>query len=426
MNTRLVLAMAACAGSIEAADIGWDALLSSHGADHSLVAARERVKELGQGQLVQLWEDLEVRYDAKRADLRKQEVGLRISPSGFGEIGANRALWTARREVGDLKLRQMESEAIFDRYGLALDWRFQERQRRYHLEMKEICERRLEVLAKLAADPKFNPEYLVEAQIGRTEYLAKAEGDLYQMSQAERKMRQYLPGTGAVRLEGELLTRQEVERFLAGIDPAKADSFPRVKLAQGQLALEQAKTDQEVAASRRWLGYLEAGYTFDVDENRLELQTQRDNISFGFGIKIPLFDGSSQNIARRRAELAQARLNFQDDREDVERKVGDLRLSIGSLLRQTAVLDSFAARVDAGRLFTDYAVRSGSDPLLLLKAKQTSIESAWRIEELHFAILRQYIELLHLSGSLVARPEVNHLLSKYPPVSAAGRLEGGS
>lgn len=74
-----------------------------------------------------------------------------------------------------------------------------------------------------------------------------------------------------------------------------------MEIAAGELELERAKASQEIASTRRWVSYLEAGYTFDEDENRLERATRRDGISFGAGIKIPLFDGSSRNVARRNA-----------------------------------------------------------------------------------------------------------------------------
>lgn len=405
-------------------DIGWDELISSHRATHSLVAARQHSLELGQGQGRQLWEDMELRYAAKRADLRKQEVGLRISPSGFGEIGANQSLWTARRKLGETKVKQKLSEALFERYSLALAWRYQQRQRSYHLDMKSLSENRIQVLAKMSATEDFDPEDLVEAQLHRTEYMSKAEGDVYKMAQAERKMRQYIPGSGVVRLDGPMLSPSEIAVILDGIDPSRADSFPDVKVAAGELSLEQAKTNQEVASSRRWLGYLEASYTFDVDENKLEVLTHRDNIAFGCGFKIPIMDGSSQEVARRKAELAEVRMKFIDERQDVERKVAELRLSIGSMLRQIAVLDSFATRVDAGKLFTDFAIKSGSDPVLLLKARETAIQNSWNIDYLHFEILVQYLEILHLSGKLVQEPEVNHLLTRKPPVSVGG-VPGG-
>ena len=405
------------------APLDWDALVGSHPRDLSLNAAKERIKELDAVGGTQLWQDLELSYEAKRADLRKQEVGLKISPPGFGELSANRAISTSRKDLGASVLRLKTAEAIYDRFRLGLDWLFQSRQRRYHQEMSDLYTRRTEAYAKFASDPRFSPDDLVEAQVKRTEALSKIEGDNYSLVQIENRMRLFAPDLGEIRLDGDLLSPREVEAILSTIDPSKPDAFPDIEVGSRKLGLAQAKTQQEIASSNRWLSYLETSYAFDVDENRLERRTQRDNISFGFGIKIPLFDGSSQEIARRKADLAATRLQYQDDREDLQRKVSELMLSIGSMVHQMVVLDSFSRKVDAGGLFTDFALKSGGNPLLILSAKETSVQSAWKeLEELRFLILRDYLEILHVTGMLVARPAHNPLLAKSEPsrVSGAG------
>lgn len=404
-------------GMVGAEPLGWDALIGGYTRDLSLNAAKSKVGELGESQGLQLWDDLEFRYAAKRADLRKQEFGLRVSPAGFGELRANRSLVRSRRDLGSAVLRQKTGEAVRDRYKLALDWRYQDRQRHYHLDMADLYVQRISALAKLVSDERFDPEDLVKAQVKRAEFLAKAEGDRYKMAQIEHHMRQFVPSMTEVRLEGELLSSREIEAVLAGVDPTRGDTFPEVQVAEQEMALVQAKSRQEVASSRRWISYLEAGYTVDVDENSKERVTHRDNISFGGGIKIPLFDGSAQEIARRRADLAEARLDYQDDREDVERTVAELRLSIGSMVRQVMVLDSFAAKVDAGGLFADFAMKTGGDPLMVLSARQTSIENRWMIDELRFLMLYDYLEILYCTGILVKNPSVNHLLAKAPPLA---------
>ena len=415
MRAALVLALASVLPA--AAPLDWNRLVGGYRQDLSLQAAKTKVDELVGASGIQFWDELELRYAAKRADLRKQELGLRLSPAGFGELSANRDVARARRALGDAHLLMKTSEALYDRYKLALDWRFQTRQREYHLQMKALCDRRVETMAKLSGKDVFDPKDLVKAQVQRVEYLSKAEGDLSSLARIEHHMRRFVPDSGKVELPGALVSASEIQTSLSRLDLGDATGFPEVEIAAGELELERAKASQEIASTRRWVSYLEAGYTFDEDENRLERATRRDNISFGAGIKIPLFDGSSRNVARRNADLAEVRLSFQDDREDNLRDVEKLRISIGSMLRQLVVLDSFSRRVDAGKLFADFALgASGGDPLLLLSAQETSIETSWRREELHFLMLYEYLELLRLTGTMAREPLKNHFLSSTPAI----------
>jgi hypothetical protein len=418
-SARVGIALAVCAAVACGDSLDWNSLVGGYRQDLSLQAAKVKVDELVGAKGSQLWDEMELRYGAKRADLRKQEVALRLSPAGFGELKANREMAKARRTLGDAHLVQKTSEALYDRYKLALDWLFQTRQRKYHQEMESVSSRRIAAMAKLSAHETFDPQDLVKAQVNRIEYFSKSEGDLSSLARIERHMRQFAPDMGQVSLQGQLLSPAEIERTLASLDTSAADSFPDVAIVAGEMEVEKAKSSQEIASSRRWVSYLEAGYTFDVDENRKERLTHRDNIGFGFGIKVPFLDGSSRDIARRKADFAEVRLSFQDDREDCLRDIEKLRISIGTKLRQITVLDSFALRVDAGKLFADFAIRSGSDPLLLLKAQETSIVTAWRREELLFLALYEYLELLQLTGALARDPARNHLLSGTPPLTLA-------
>ncbi|MCB9495983.1 MAG: TolC family protein [Fibrobacteria bacterium] len=402
----------------------WERLVGSFSNDLSLQATRQKVTELSSTRGFQLWDEVEVRYGAKRADLRKQEVDLRVSPVGFGELGANRNLDRARATLGRAVLRRETAETIRNRYRMALDWLYQTRQRKFHLDMQELARQRIQVLAKLTGDSRFEPEDLVRTQVDLVEYVSKTEGDLYSLAQIENRMRRYVPDFDGVRLEGELLTPAEIEANLKGVDPASCDSFPDALVANRKLEIASARTQKEVAASRRWISYLQAGYTFDVDENRLERATHRDNISFGAGVVIPLFDGGASNIARRRADLAEARLEFQDQRDEIERDVSNLQLSIGSMARQITVLDSFATKVDAGGLFAEFALKSGGDPLLVLQARETSVQNSWKIEKLRFQMLADYLEILHRTGALVDEPGVHHLLSRKPPLALAPAPRG--
>lgn len=418
-HRTLSVAIATSVSLSWAAPLDWNELVGGYGQDLSLQAAKVKVDELVGSRGMQLWDEMELRYGAKRADLRKQELALRVSPAGFGELKANRDMAKARRVLGDAHLAQKTSEALYDRYKLALDWLFQTRQRKYHQDMKSVCDRRVAAMAKLSSQETFDPQDLVKAQVDRIEFLSKAEGDLSSLARIEHHMRQFVPDMGPVTLQGQLLSPREIEKTLAALDTSAADSFPDVAIAGGEMEVEKAKASQEIASSRRWLSYLEAGYTIDVDQNSRERLTHRDNIAFGFGIKVPFLDGSSRNIARRKADFAEVRLSFQDDREDCLRDIEKFRISIGAMLRQITVLDSFALRVDAGKLFADFAIRSGSDPLLLLKAQETSIETSWRREELHFLALYDYLELLHLAGAMARAPEKIHLLSGTPRLTAA-------
>lgn len=392
-----------------AAPADWSELLSSHERDPSLVSSRRRAAELTADGVPQLWDDLELRYEAKRGDLRKQEIGLRLSPAGLGELSASRASLREARSLGDSKLAEKAADALLDRYRLGLRWLRQKRRVEFHQAMADLCRRRVELLAGLSGSADFDAKELVEGQVDRADWLGQVEADRYDLAETEGRIRSILPGSDSVVLDTALLPVSEVERRIASLSGNVDDSFPSLSSARGRLALAEAREREEETSNRRWISYLSVSWTFDQDENSSERGRSLDNLGFGAGIRVPFLDGGSRDLARRRADLAEAQLDFQDERDDLRRELGDLRLEIGALLRQTAVLDSFARRVDAGQLFERFAARTGADPLLLLRARETSLRSAWKIQALRLEILDRYLRILRLSGAL--DPDANQILA---------------
>ena len=78
-------------------------------------------------------------------------------------------------------------------------------------------------------------------------------------------------------------------------------------------------------------------------------------------------------------------------------------------------MQEFSRQVDAGSLFKDYAVRAGSDPLLLLKARESSVSNELRAVKLEYEIYDRYLSLLQYSGVLAKSDVQNHLAAGITP-----------
>ena len=90
-----------------------------------------------------------VEFDpAVGSEIRKTRPAVIVSNDA-----ANRNLSRARRGLGEAVLYQKTAEAIRDRYKLALDWRFQTRQRAYHLEMADMYAQRIAALIRESGLP---------------------------------------------------------------------------------------------------------------------------------------------------------------------------------------------------------------------------------------------------------------------------------
>jgi hypothetical protein len=304
---------------------------------------------------------------------------------------------------------------LLDRLDAGLHWIYQNRQMAYHAALRDVYDQRIGAMEKLVGDSHFDPRDLVATQLLRTENAAAVVGDQSDIAELEVRLKALAPCWTRIALDTHLVAIGRLQEVLASIPTGIDSTFPEINAASRKLQLCQGQYDLEDSKSSRWFDYVQIGWDWESDSILSKKNRNASNLrplTGEIGIVIPLFDGSNQDMARKRAALADAKGDYLDQRRDAERKLAAMRMEVASLARQAAVLDSLSAKVDAGSLFRDYALRSGSDPLLVLQAKATSIESSWQSEKLRFNILDKYLDLLYMSGWLSRNPGSNPLAGR--------------
>lgn len=410
MIAVLGLMAASCGGT----PLGWDSLLGSTRTDPQVLAAVGQVRELRGTDGTLLWDKVGAKWDLKRGDFKEMEWDLKVSPVAWGERSADRATWDARRSLGSSRADQAMSQALLERLQTGLRWIAQNREMAYHAALRDLYDQRISAMAKLVGDARFDPRDLVASQLLRTESAADVVADRSDVDALERRLHALAPGFAEIVLDTHLVP---VARVRADVESSGSDSVrsPDLVVAGRRLDLAAGMEELERRRSSRWLDYVQVGWDWE-DSSSISKKDRSASrwrsFSAEIGFVLPFFDGSSQDRARRLAALADARGVLMQERMDLERRLVGLRMDIQSLLKQREVLDSLSAKVDAGALFGEYALRSGGDPLLLLQAKATSIESSWRSEKLRFEILDKYLTFLYLTGGLPRAASSNPLLER--------------
>lgn len=393
---------------------GWDSLLASARQDPQVVSADGQLKVLRKTDGTLLWDELGAKWNLKRGDFKEVEYDVRISPTAWGERGANRATWDARRSLGSAQSDMVLSQALLDRLQVGLHWIYESRELTYHVALRDLYDTRIQTMGKLVGDPRFDPRDLVATQLLRTEYAAEVVADQSDVDALERRLSLLSPGTKGADLDTQLISLSRVQEIVATAMDSEASS-PDLRVAGRKLDLATGMEELERKRSSRWLDYIQLGWTWE-DTATLSKRNRDGSdwrvLTAEVGFVLPFFDGSSQDRARKVAALADARGEYLQEKTDLGRRLENQRMEIVSLLRQRTVFDSLSAKVDAGALFGAYAIKSGADPLLLLQAKATSLETSWRSEKLRFDILDRYLSILYLTGALARAPAVNPLQAR--------------
>lgn len=395
----------------EAVVLDWGTLLGSIDKDPKLQSSNDRVSLLKQTPGIGYWDDLELRYEMEGLDLREHKVNLRLQPNGFGERKAFRSVSQARLNKTQAEKELALAEALFDRYVLAVDWLYRTHQLAHHKILLGVYEDRIQVHQGLSGTDRFDPKDMVESQQMVVELEGHILADQNDLQEIEQVLGSLIIGWKSVQLDTIGLLSSADLRARLETFPAKVDStFPEYKVALESLKKVQREQDLERASRRDLLSYAQIGYAWQIPEAGERDKTKpMEDVSIGFGIRIPFGDGRKQDLFDTEVDIADEKASLVELQWELSKDVNKMNRKIGSLVRQMSVRDSFVAKVDAGSLFTDYALRAGADPLLLLKARATALSTAWDSEKLRFEAYLLYLEMLKMTGVLSRDPGTNHL-----------------
>ena len=112
---------------------------------------------------------------------------------------------------------------------------------------------------------------------------------------------------------------------------------------------------------------------------------------------------------QRQIDFLESERDYHKTKRDVAQKEERRREEILGLIAQREVQKKFVDQVDQGALFEDFANRAGNDPLLLLRARQSSVESQLKIVAIEDNIFTVYLDLLFETGALGRTDVSNHL-----------------
>ena len=301
----------------------------------------------------------------------------------------------------------------------------------------------------------FNPEDLMTALEKSASYKADLLSDSTALRDAELKMKIWVPDFEGVDLDTAFLpTMEELEQNLSG-GVEVSENFPQVAMAKGKRDSEVARAKQDVSKGRDYISHIGIGYSLQIEslmekyktlyaddvfgtgeysdyvddfkketgcENRLNcaksvdvLVPDKDNrktadkFFLNLAVRLPFFDSNKDSDLRQQVATLDAESDYLDDVREVNQKVARLTEEILALIGQWKVQKDYAEQVNASGFMEQFARNAGSDPLLLLRAKESSLESDMKAVKLEYDIFVRYLGLLDYAGGLARQGVSNHL-----------------
>ena len=405
----------------------WDKLVASADEDPVIQASQKKQTAIGGRSCTRLWDDLEFEYTLDGFGFLEHDFELKIKPKAFGEGSADEAYWKSQAEYQRALMNYDRSAVMFERYEHVL----RQQIRLIHEQLAQIAADRIEVLQALAGSETFRLQDLVTAMEEQAAISAKLVADSNSMNDSKLKLLSFVKGYDSVSIDSNFLpTIDELKSILKDM-PMDAEKYADVAAAKAKWLVNEKKAGQDAAGERNFISKIGVGYKYVHAKYKYKWVTQscsgsscteewqlqrtdddrrtQDKFYASVAIRLPFFSGNDNSNLKRQIDVLESERDYQEAKRDLSQKVERLREEILGLIAERDVQQKFVEQVDQGALFEDFATKAGNDPLLLLRAKESSLQSQLKIVQLDMDIFTIYLDMLDRMGALARTDVTNHL-----------------
>ena len=409
----------------------WDKLVASADEDPVIQASQKKQTAIGSRSCTRLWDDLEFEYTLDGFGFLEHDFELKIKPKAFGEGSADEAYWKSQTEYQRALMNYDRSAVMFERYEHALRYVLRQQIRLIHEQLAQIAADRIEVLQALAGSETFRLQDLVTAMEEQAAISAKLVADSNSMNDSKLKLLSFVKGYDSVSIDSNFLpTMDELKSILKDM-PMDAEKYADVAAAKAKWLVNEKKAGQDAAGERNFISKIGVGYKYVHAKYKYKWVTQscsgsscteewqlqrtdddrrtQDKFYASVAIRLPFFSGNDNSNLKRQIDVLESERDYQEAKRDLSQKVERLREEILGLIAERDVQQKFVEQVDQGALFEDFATKAGNDPLLLLRAKESSLQSQLKIVQLDMDIFTIYLDMLDRMGALARTDVTNHL-----------------
>ena len=458
---RIVALPALLSAAVFAGPLTWDKLVQSAQSDPRYEAAQKRSEATASSRSTKLWDKLELRYQLDGFSFAKHDFELRVTPKSFGEGESDRERYEAVKTYEQARFGVERSLLLYDRYERGVRYVMRKKINEINKQLLQVNADRIEVLHLKSGSATFNAEDLMSTLEKGASIRADLLSDSTALRDAELKMKIWVPDFDEVDLDSSFLpTMDELAQNLAnGVEVN--ENFPLVAMARGKRDSEVAQAKQDVSKGRDYISHIGIGYSLQVEslmekyktlyaddvwgtgaytpdksdekyQNEfiketgcqtalnckgsvnmlvpdLDNRKTADKFFLNLAFRLPLFDSGKDSDLKFQVAKLDAESDYLGDVRDINQKVARLTEEVLALIGQWKVQKEFVEQVNASGFMEQFARNAGSDPLLLLRAKESALESDMKAVKLEYDIFARYLELLNYAGILAREGVVNHL-----------------
>ena len=464
MKNVTLISLALSAAAI-ASPLTWERLVESAKTDPRYESAEKRAEATATPRNLKLWDKIELRYQLDGFSFAKHDFELRVTPQAFGERAADKAHYEAAKNYQQASFAVERSILLYDRYERGVRYVMRKKINEINKQLLQVNSDRIEVLHLKAGSASFSAEDLMTSLEKNASLKSNLLSDSTALRDAELKLKIWVPDFEGVDLDSTFMpSMDELAEFLKN-GVTVDENFPLVALAKGKRDSDISKAQQDASKDRNYISHVGIGYSLQI-ESRMEKykdlgyndvkktkynqyynefmknncisvvdgecaryadaeavsaytlrklvaesddRKTADKFFVNLAFRLPFFDSNKDASLREQIEKLDAESKYLDDVREINQKVARLTEEVLTLIDQWKVLKDYAEQVNASGFMEQFARNAGSDPLLLLRARESALESDLKAAKLEYDIYARYLALLDYAGGLARQDVSNHL-----------------
>ena len=464
MKNVTLISLALSAAAI-ASPLTWERLVESAKTDPRYESAEKRAEATATPRNLKLWDKIELRYQLDGFSFAKHDFELRVTPQAFGERAADKAHYEAAKNYQQASFAVERSILLYDRYERGVRYVMRKKINEINKQLLQVNSDRIEVLHLKAGSASFSAEDLMTSLEKNASLKSNLLSDSTALRDAELKLKIWVPDFEGVDLDSTFMpSMDELAEFLKN-GVTVDENFPLVALAKGKRDSDISKAQQDASKDRNYISHVGIGYSLQI-ESRMEKykdlgyndvkktkynqyynefmknncisvvdgecaryadaeavsaytlrklvaesddRKTADKFFVNLAFRLPFFDSNKDASLREQIEKLDAESKYLDDVREINQKVARLTEEVLTLIDQWKVLKDYAEQVNASGFMEQFARNAGSDQLLLLRARESALESDLKAAKLEYDIYARYLALLDYAGGLARQDVSNHL-----------------
>jgi len=412
--------------TVGAEPLTWEKLIASTNEDPVLQAASRKESVIKDRSSTKLWDEMELSYKLDGFGFMEHDFELKIKPKAFGESAAYEDYWKAQSGYQKTLKGYDRSLVLFERYEHSFRYVMRLKMQQLHQQLFAVNDDRIAVLHAKSGAETFDLQDLVTALENQATLTAELIADSNALEDSKMKLMSWVPGFDTIVLDSAWLPTMEELIVILKNTKDNPDTYPEVAKAKGKWDVDTKRYDQEVAGDNDYISSIGVGYkhvfgkyeyeSYSIGGREFwELERKDDDrrtidkFYASISVKIPAFSNDGSDNMKRQIDVLDAERDYLEEKRDMSQRVARLREEIMGLIAQREVQKNFVSQVDAGALFQDFAMKAGNDPLLLLRARESALESQLKMAKLENDIYNDYIILLGYIGVFAREDVANHL-----------------